>query len=186
MRKKHSHHALLLSTVFWSWEFCREDMVPGFYLSLLLENFLDIFKGPKSVTGYPLPQEQWKLSNMACKIPGIPWPASSNSPIPAPHCSVSHALFRSHIERSWCGKQAVLCLCLWFWTCILLFPGIPFNPLPIWRMPSLRSSFSSFHGHLCSEAFSHSGPIFLFSAFCHETMVAFFVSLQGLVNMTLR
>lgn len=34
-------------------ELYREDVVPGLYLFLPLKNLLDIFKDPKSITGYP-------------------------------------------------------------------------------------------------------------------------------------
>lgn len=67
MRKKCGHHATPLSAVFSSWEY----VVPGFCLSIVPDNFLNIFKDAQNPSVAPVTSRTGKRFDYDLRIPGL-------------------------------------------------------------------------------------------------------------------
>ena len=166
MRKKCGHHAMPLSAVFSSWEY----VVPGFCLSLVPDNFLNISKDTQNPSIAPVTSRTGKRFDYDLRIPGLPWPACTTSLLQLPRWSpmystwshTSFSISNKHVSYFyvWASGHAscyfqecllthclsgecLLVLTLQF-TCHLLneaVPTLPVHPLP----PCLRLLCPSSH-----------------------------------------
>ena len=101
MRKKCGHHATPLSAVFSSWEY----VVPGFCLSLVPDNFLNISKDAQNPSVAPVTSRTGNGFDCDLRIPGLPWPACTISLLQLPQRPPMYST-RSHTSFWISNKHA--------------------------------------------------------------------------------